>query len=57
MITLSCPCCGKVFKDKKGEHALRDESGKIVNYDRYYVCPDCKTEFDILRPKKSVTHD
>ena len=52
MITLSCPCCGKVFKDKKGEHALRDGSGKIVNYDRYYVCPDCKTEFDILRPKK-----
>jgi len=48
MITLCCPSCGKKFKDKKGENALRDEAGRIINYDRFYVCPECKTEFDIL---------
>ena len=48
---ICCPKCRVEFRDRKGEHALLDDHGKIVNYDRYYVCPTCKTVIDILHGK------
>jgi Pyruvate/2-oxoacid:ferredoxin oxidoreductase delta subunit len=47
MITLKCPKCEKEFNDYCGENAILSSEGEFVDYDRFYTCPFCSTDFNI----------
>ena len=47
MITLKCPKCEKEFNDYCGENTVLSSEGEFVDYDRFYMCPFCSTDFNI----------
>jgi len=52
MITIDCPVCGHSFRDYAGENASVREDGRMIDYDRYYCCPECGCHIDIQERKK-----
>lgn len=47
MITITCPKCGKEFNDYCGENATANALGYMIDYDRYYRCPQCGSDIDL----------
>lgn len=55
MIEITCPHCQDNFVDQCLEHAQVDEKGKLVDPQRFYVCPTCQNIVDIS--DKSLRRD
>lgn len=47
MIEVTCPHCHDNFVDQCLEHAQVDEKGRLVDPQRFYVCPTCENIVDI----------
>jgi hypothetical protein len=57
MLEMKCPKCGHIFNDYFGENAvINEDTGKMIDYMKYYQCPKCDSMFNI-ETGKLVNYD